>query len=119
MELVYRGIKYNSKNLIALKIVREQKHKIIYAIRTNQITIERNFPISKYLKQLFFGGQHPVCHPQKFWYKHQIDYLENCWQLSEIQLIDFCWKITLEMERQAKKSNSPIKLKYRGVTYYK
>ena len=116
MELVYRGIKYSSKNLMALKIIKEYKH-LLYIKKTDRIAKDRKFPYLKYFKRLIVSDLNLIRNPNIFWYKYKIGYLEQCWKSSEINLLTSCWEMSPE-ELEAK-HNSPIKLKYRGVTYYK
>lgn len=129
MKLVYRGIKYNSNNSTALKIVRENKHKLGRLINSKKFyksTITYKFPLYAYLKQMFRSDSEFVRNPHVFWYKYLTVYLENCWKSSEINILESCWKTTLEQEQKTKSEfstaiaiNARQKFKYRGVTYYK
>lgn len=122
MKLVYRGIKYNSNSLIALKIVRQHKHKIGLIIskkKFDKSIIGSRFPFFEYAKQLFSTDPYFVRNPRVFLHQYLARYLEKCWKVSEVKILDSCWKITLEKEKESVNANLPIKLKYRGVTYYK
>lgn len=120
MELIYRGIKYSSNNSTVLGSAKGNKPQIVYRGKSVKTAIAPKFPVFKYCKQLFSSWKPPVFNPVKFWYKHKTQYLEKCWQLDEIEQLDCCWEITLKIEReQILKTDRPIKLKYRGVTYYR
>ena len=112
MELTYRGIKYKSQSLKISHLPSRKK-----LLKT---AIAGNFPLVRYCKQLFFSKNPPVCNVNLFWYQHQIQLLENCWQLSTIDRFNSCWEITSKIElAKALKNNTPVELKYRGVTYYR
>lgn len=124
MRLVYRGIKYSSNNLIALKIVQEHKHKINKIIsnkKAKNIIINHRFPFLKYFKQLLGSDANFISNPYKYWYKYRAKYLETCWELSELEILNSCWGKTLEKEPEVKvtENDLPVKFTYRGVTYYK
>lgn len=102
---------------MALKIIKEHKH-IIYSKKSEPIVKVRKFPYLKYFKQLIIGDRDLVRNPNIFWYKQKVNYLEKCWKNSEVKLLTFCWEMSPE-ESEPGTNNSPIKLKYRGVTYYK
>lgn len=129
MQLTYRGIKYSSNNSTVSTPIEENDCQIIYRGQSVKAAIAPKFPFLNYFKQLFSHGEtKPVFAPMIFWYKHKKQFLENCWQLDEIEQLDLCWKITLKIERERalkrdrslhNEGDRPIKLKYRGVTYYR
>ena len=122
MKLIYRGIKYNSHNLIALRIVSENRdeiNKIIHSNKLNNIAISYKFPFLQYAKQFVDLKSITIYSPHKYWHKHQTIHLENCWKVSDIKILKACWEITLKRQKKVTKTNLPIKLKYRGITYYK
>ncbi|MGD1918174.1 MAG: hypothetical protein ACFCAD_04405 [Pleurocapsa sp.] len=128
MKLVYRGIKYSSNNSTALKIVREQKHKIGRLIDSKKFykgIVSYKFPVYQYLRQLFRSDSNYVRNPNVFWCKYMTMHLETCWKSSEKKILDSCWKMTLEQEQKMNESSTAIAnnsrqvFKYRGVTYYK
>ena len=118
MELIYRGIKYkldrpNSQAIKAKKLTIFQK-------KLAKAAISHSFPIVAYCKQLFFNQNSPIYDPERFWHQHQSQFLKECWQLSMVDRLDSCWELTLKIElAQALKNRTPVKLKYRGVTYYR
>ena len=118
MELIYRGIKYksNSRNSQAIK----GKRLPILKKKLAKARISSSFPLAAYCKQLFFNPNSPIYDPERFWHQHQSHFLKECWQLSMVDRLDSCWELTLKIElAQALKNKAPVKLKYRGVTYYR
>ena len=117
MELRYRGVKYQSNSLNP-SVKREKlpflRRKLV------RPTISYNFPTIKYCKQLFFNQGSPIYNPEYFWHRYQSEFLEKCWQSNPLEQLDYCWKLTLKIEQAQKlKKKSLVKLKYRGVTYYR
>lgn len=111
MELIYRGVKYKSNSLnYSLPIKKTTLAKT---------AIARN-PLVRYCKQLLFNQNRSIYKQNKFSYQHQSQFLEDCWQLNLVDRLDSCWKETLKIElARAMKNNTPVKLKYRGVIYYR
>ena len=123
MELIYRGIKYSSNNSTVLKSTPKDKYRIADREQSDKAAINPKFPLLKYCKQLFSSWESPVFNPIKFWYQHKSQYLENCWQLDIIKQLNCDWEISLKTKPQSplkpNYTDRPIKLKYRGVTYYR
>ena len=118
MELIYRGIKYESNNLVILNST-EKKHAI-YRKKSIKLVGNPKFPIVNYCKQLFGSSKLAVCHPVKFWNRHKSQHIENCWKIDVVQQLDRCWKTTLYIEQiKTLPKNAPVQLKYRGVVYYR
>ncbi|MBE9171055.1 DUF4278 domain-containing protein [Pleurocapsales cyanobacterium LEGE 06147] len=151
MELIYRGIKYiGNEPKLPAAIKAADNHNII-SRQSNKVTVNANFPLLGYLKQLFSrseskpvfdevqAGKGPCaeetsapCEPRStvsrrsildpitFWYIHKRKFLENFWLLDEREKLERCWELTLKPKPAInQKSDRPIKLKYRGVTYYR
>lgn len=138
MELIYRGIKYTAEDPKLPAKTGEADNNKISRRQSNQIKISPNFPLFGYLKQIFSRSEpKPVFDPITFWYMHKRKYLETCWPLDERDKFERCWELTLKVQSPSllrgnlipspdsleqkthQKSDRPIKLKYRGVTYYR
>lgn len=121
MELIYRGIKYIADDPKLPARISEADNNKINSRQSNQVRINANFPLFGYLKQLFSrSNSKPVFDPISFWYIHKRKYLETCWPLDEREKFERCWELTLESKPATnQKRDRPIKLKYRGVTYYR
>ena len=118
MELIYRGIKYTSNNSALLNST--DKKRIIYCKQPIETKSNFEFPVLKYCKQLLGSDKLAAYHPIKFWYRHKSQHIENCWKINIVERLDYCWKTTLYIDQQKSLSdNTPVKLKYRGVTYYR
>jgi hypothetical protein len=123
MELVYRGVRYNN-NKSALSIATQGKTRdrdIDIVSDQPEIVTKDNFPLLKYIKQLFSPSEAKrVFNPFLFWYIYKSQLLENCWQLDERKRLENCWYLTLALNPKIYRTSSrPIELKYRGVTYYR
>ena len=122
MKLTYRGVQYSDKNpkLATPKTVIGNKD-IVYRGNSLKERINPKFPWLRYLTQLFRKPESkPVFDPITFWYNHKRKFVENCWHVEDLEKIERCWYVTLQIEQlQALKQKQKIKLKYRGVTYYR
>ena len=116
MDLIYRGIKYRSNRARVLNAAKKQQ--IIYCGKRIEVAASPKFPVFKYFKQLFSSSKLAVCHPVKFWYQHKSQHLETCWQLDVVKQFNCSWNLDIE-QKQSLPNHPPIKLKYRGVTYYR
>ena len=118
MELIYRGIKYKSNNLAVLNS--SEKKQTIYRRKSIKPVENPKFPIVKYCKQLFYSNKLVVCYRIKFWNRRKSQHIENCWKIDVAKQLDLCWNTTLYIEKiEPLPKTSPIKLKYRGVSYYR
>ena len=120
MKLTYRGRHYDEKDQNYLASAATAKNKIIYRGNSLSADISPKFPWMKYIKQLLSKPRaNAVFDPIAFWYDHKREFLEACWYLENKEL-DRCWDLTLQIEQtKALKSRQKVKLKYRGVTYYR
>ena len=116
MELRYRGVKYQSNSLNSA--VKNVKTPILRR-RLIKPAISYNFPAIEYYKQLFFDRGSPIYNPKQFWHQYQSEFLEKCWQLNPLKQLNSCWQLSSIERPPAVKKNPPVKLKYRGVTYYR
>ena len=117
MELRYRGVKYQSNSLNLA--VKKDKTPILRK-KLVKSAINYKFPTIEYCKQLFFNQGSPIYNREQFWHRYQSQFLEKCWQLNPLEQLNFCWQLTLKIEKStAPKKHPSIKLKYRGVTYYR
>lgn len=124
MKLTYRGISYSSNSLIHQDNMKHTQ----FTPEINRVKSSRN-PWLKYFKQIIVNNNTPrIFNPRKFWRQQKIEKLEGCWQLNYyIELFKICWCLEIvKSEYQnaitstAKdKPATGIKLKYRGVTYYR
>ena len=121
MTLTYRGIPYPEKQAKTPTPAVTRQKNIIYRGNSPQARINAKFPWWKYLKQIFKNSQsQAIFDPITFWYHHKRQFLDDVWRSHDAEKLDRCWDLTLQIERsQAVKSKQPIKLKYRGVTYYR
>ena len=121
MKLTYRGIEYSEAKSNCLTLNSEKiEDKIVYRGNSPKARIKPDFPWLKYIKQLFKSGSKPTLDPITFWYDHKREFIEDCWQLDDADKSDLVLNITTKIARDKQlKSRSKIKLKYRGVTYYK
>ena len=119
MELIYRGIKYSNNNSTVLNSAQQNKPLIVYCGKSIKTAIKPEFPLLKYCKQLFSSWESPVFSPTKFWHQHKSQYLENCWQLDIVEQLNYNWAINLKTKTEQSLTQRPIKLKYRGVSYYR
>lgn len=118
MELVYRGVKYQTNNLRFHPL--KTKKRSLSKRNTSETAIAYKFPLIQYCKQLFGNRGSIIFSPELFWHQHQSQFLEGCWRLSMVEQLESSWEVTLKMEfAQALKKKTPSKLKYRGVTYYR
>lgn len=120
MKLTYRGRQYEENKQNYLASVYTTKSGIIYRGNSFEASINPKFPWIKYIKQLLNKPRaNAVFDPIAFWYDHKREFLEACWCLDSKEL-NRCWDLTLQIERnKALKSQQKVKLKYRGVTYYR
>lgn len=122
MKLTYRGVQYSEENpkLSTPAIVISNKD-IIYRGNSLKARINPKFPWLKYLKQLFRNSEsRPVFDPITFWYDHKRKFIEHCWHVGYLEKLDRCWDLNLQIEQpKALEQKQKIKLKYRGVTYYR
>ena len=122
MKLIYRGVGYNEANsYLATSLVEARKREIIYRGNSPIGQINPKFPYLSYFKQLFLRSKVKlVGDPITFWYNHKRKFLQDCWHLDEIEKLELAWDLTLKIERDRQlKPKQQIKLKYRGVTYYR
>ncbi|MBE9047301.1 DUF4278 domain-containing protein [Pleurocapsales cyanobacterium LEGE 10410] len=118
MKLTYRGVEYS--NVPKPQVVRAGNQEIIYRGNSSKARITPKFPWFRYLKQLFNSSEpKPVYDPITFWYEHKRKFVEDCWLLDDVEQLNYCWYLTQQIERNKLRSRQKIKLKYRGVTYYR
>ena len=118
MELIYRGIKYNSNNLTVLNST--ERKQTIYQKKFIKPVGKPQFPISKYCQQLFYSSKLAVCNPRKFWNRQKSQHIEKCWRINVVEQLNHCWETTLYIEQEKTLlDRPPTQLKYRGVTYYR
>ena len=117
MELIYRGIRYKSNNLKSPTI---QGKKLSIKKKLAKAKNGCSFPAIAYYKQLLFNRNLSVRDPKLFWHLYRSQFLDKCWKLNMSEQLDFCWELTLKIElARALKDRTPVKLKYRGITYYR
>ncbi len=120
MDLIYRGIRYKSEQAKFRGFARNENLPVSYCKKLVKTATNNKFPLVKYCKQLFSYQVPPVCDPAEFLHQHQSKLLENCWQLDVLKQLSSCWEITLKIELEKNLPSSPqVRLKYRGVTYYR
>ena len=122
MKLTYRGVQYQEENQNSTTLVVPTGNKeIIYRGNSPRAITNPKFPWLRYIKQLFNkSDSRPVFDPITFWYDHKREFLEDCWLSEDVTKLDRAWDLTLQIESTTGlKSQQQIKLKYRGVTYYK
>ncbi|MEM8830821.1 MAG: DUF4278 domain-containing protein [Cyanobacteria bacterium P01_G01_bin.19] len=121
MELIYRGIGYKEKKQDCLILSsRTIDNRIIYRGNSPKAIIKPSFPWLSYVKQLFKSKAGVVFDPITFWYDHKREFVKDCWRLGDVERLNDAWKLTAQMEAErALKSPHKIKLKYRGIVYYK
>lgn len=121
MKLIYRGVEYNEANLYRSTLIEASKKEIVYRGNSPRGKINPNFPWSRYIKQLFSKPEiKQIFDPITFWYNHKREFLQDCWYLDDIEKLEQAWDLTLKIEiARELKSKQKIKLKYRGVTYYR
>lgn len=106
--------------------------------------IKVNFPLSKYLQQLFSSDVYVrFINPFSFWRRYRIERLETCWEIDTVKNLERCRQVKWQPGRSRHHqtsikteigsyrgvpwektpqntiliSQSSMKLKYRGVTY--
>jgi hypothetical protein len=98
-----------------------------------QLGTKLKFPLQQYFKQLFFRSSYvTILNPFKFWRLYQESHLENCQEQNLALLLERCLKQKIHAAApplpncsegsliSIKPKSLPIvKLKYRGVTYYR
>ena len=115
MKLTYRGIKYQQERS-TLPVV--ENKDLIYRGHSTKAKINPKFPWLVYIKQLLGKSESkPVFDPITFWYEHKRKFIEHCWHIEDIEQLNLAWNLT--QQEQAEVQSKPIKLKYRGVTYYR
>lgn len=121
MKLTYRGVQYQEKNSnFSTPAIVVEKKEIVYRGNSLKPRISPKFPWWQYIKQLFGKSESRSLDPISLWYDRKREFIEECWRLNDIEKLDLAWNLTLQMEMaQALKSKQKIKLKYRGVTYYR
>ena len=122
MKLIYRGVQYNEANpYLSISLVEAKKKEIIYRGNSLRASINPKFPWISYIKQLFYKSEvKPIFDPITFWYEHKREFLKDCWSLDDVERLDRAWDLTIQIERaKTFKPKQKIKLKYRGVTYYR
>lgn len=122
MNLTYRGIQYSEQaQKLSTSAALVANKNIVYRGNSSKARINPKFPWIKYIKQLFSKPQsQSVIDPITFWYDHKRQFLEDVWLADESEKLDRCWNLTLQIEQtKAVRSKQKIKLKYRGVTYYR
>lgn len=125
MKLTYRGISYSSNLLIhQANMKHTQFHSEIKTVRS------KNHPWLQYFKQIFLNQKNSpkIFNPRKFWQQQKIEKLESCWRLNyHIELFKICWYLEAIqpeyaaacLKLQSDRPQTKVKLKYRGVTYYR
>ena len=122
MKLTYRGVQYSEeKPKLSTPATVIGNKDIIYRGNSLKARINPKFPWLKYLKQLFRNSEsRPVFDPITFWYDHKRKFIEHCWHVEYLEKLDRCWDLNLQIEQpKALEQKQKIKLKYRGVTYYR
>ena len=127
MKLTYRGVQFQSKEENHLSLVplaettNTTNKEIIYRGNSPTGRIKPNFPWLGYIKQLFgMPESNPILDPITFWYDHKRKFIAECWFWGDIDRLNHAWDLTIQREQaEALKSKQKIKLKYRGITYYK
>lgn len=122
MKLTYRGVQYNEEiEQLSTPATAIGKKEIIYRGNSPKARINPKFPWIKYIKQLFRKSDSiPVFDPITFWYDHKREFIEDCWFSDDVEKLDHSWDLTLQIGRtKALKPKQKVKLKYRGVTYYR
>ncbi len=100
------------------RVSHDEKLLLVWQKKTSKASTDK-FPLAKYCQQLFSQQTPKVFSLTKFWHQHQRDRLEICWQIDVIENLNHCWRTTVIVELEQKFTvRTPIKLKYRGVTYY-
>ena len=123
MKLNYRGVRYNNEEnpYLSTSPVETKKKEIVYRGHSLRARINPKFPWISYIKQLFYQSEvKPIFDPITFWYDHKREFLNDCWNLDDVEKLDRAWDLTIQIERaKTFKPKPKIKLKYRGVTYYR
>ncbi len=122
MKLTYRGVQYNEEyQSFFTTIATTKNQEITYRGHSLRGTIKPNFPWLGYLKQLFRKSEsRSILDPIAFWYDHKRKFIAQCWSLNDLEKLNLAWNLTIQIEKsQALRSKQQVKLKYRGVTYYK
>ena len=122
MKLTYRGVQYSEEiKQLSTSATTIGKKEIIYRGNSPTVRINPKFPWIKYIQQLFHQSEsRPVFDPITFWYNHKREFIEDCWFLDDVERLNCAWNLTLQIERtKALKPKQKVKLKYRGVTYYR
>ena len=119
MKLTYRGVQYQEENRFSTPVAPENKN-LVYRGNSLKARINPRFPWSRYIKQLFSQSESkPVFDPITFWYDHKREFIQKCWHIDNIEQLDRAWDLTRQIEQAKAVRSKPIKLKYRGVTYYR
>lgn len=122
MKLTYRGVQYSEKTpQISPAAPTLTKKKVIYRGNSPKGRIDPRFPLMQYIKQIFHKSESkPVFDPITFWYDHKRKFLDDCLVSENLEKLDRCWHLKTSSEiKQALETKQKIKLKYRGVTYYR
>ena len=121
MKLTYRGVRYREDSHLLTSIAETISAEITYRGNSPQGRIKPNFPWLKYVMQPFRKSEtRPILNPTTFWYNHKREFIADCWYLADVNKLDRAWNLTVQLEiLRALKSKPKVKLKYRGVTYYK
>ncbi len=109
-------------------------------------TLKNNFPLGLYFQQLFSPNAYvKFFNPFSFWRRYKTNHLENCWEINTVRYLERCHKLEyrknlltedpesrieltatgtyrgVPWQKTTKNtifvSQTPLKLKYRGVTY--
>ena len=119
MKLTYRGGRYSEDGHFLTLLAETTNKEITYRGNSPKGRIKPGFPLLKYAKQLFIKSER-VFNPIAFWYNHKREFIADCWYLADVDKLDRSWNLTIQLEMlKALKSQPKVKLKYRGVTYYK
>ena len=120
MKLTYRGVQY-SETLQSTPVTVKENQEIIYRGNSSKARINPKFPWFEYFQQLFNKSESkPVYDPITFWYNHKRKFIKDCWLIDDVEQLNYCWYLTQQIEHhQLLHSKQKIKLKYRGVTYYR
>ncbi|ELS03523.1 hypothetical protein Xen7305DRAFT_00032470 [Xenococcus sp. PCC 7305] len=122
MKLTYRGVQYSEETpQISQPATTLANKRIIYRGHSPKGKINPRFPLISYIKQLFNKSEvRPVYDPITFWYDHKREFLDDCLASENLDKLDRCWGLITKTElSQALQAKKKIKLKYRGVTYYR
>lgn len=120
MKPTYREVRHSEDSHFLTLLAETTNKEITYRGNSPKGRIKPGFPWLKYTKQLFIKSDTRILNPTTFWYNHKREFIADCWYLADIDKLDRAWNLTIQLEMlKTLKSQPKVKLKYRGVTYYK